>query len=74
MLGGMLGNGIAFSYNDMGYDNGMNESLSVVVDDQGMFLRALGFGHRRSARDQNLTPEGASEYYWDMLVGPLQSR
>jgi len=74
MLGGMLGNGIAFSYNDRGYDNGMNESLSVVVDDHGMFLRALGLGHMGSARDQQLTFEGASEYYWDMLVGPLQSR
>ncbi|WAP70056.1 toll/interleukin-1 receptor domain-containing protein [Jiella pelagia] len=73
-LGGMFGNGIAFSYNDRGNDNGMNENLSVVVDDHGMFLRALGFGHMGSAKDQNLTSEGASEYYWDMLVGPLQSR
>lgn len=51
----------------------MNESLSVVVDDHGMFLRALRFGHIGSARGQNLTPEGASEYYWDMLVGPMQT-
>ena len=72
-LGGMLGDGIAFSYNDRGHDNSMNENLSVVADDHGMFLRALGFGHMGSSRDQNLTPEGASEYYWEMLVGPLQT-
>lgn len=74
MLGGMLGDGITFSHNDRASDNSMNESLSVVVDDHGMFLRALGFGHMGSARDQHLTFEGASEYYWNMLIDPLQRR
>ena len=74
MLGGMMGNGIAFSHSDQASDNSMNESLSVVVDDQGMFLRALGFGHMGSAREQKLTFEGASEYYWSMLIEPLQRR
>lgn len=72
MLGGMIGRGISFSYNDQASDNSMNESMSVESDDQGLYLKALGFGRIASDGDRHLTFEGAAEYYWSLLVEPLQ--
>ena len=76
-LGGLLGNGITYSSSDQVRDNSFSESLSVENDDQAMFLTAMGMGvfanqagsHQVSP---HLTPEGAAEYYWSMLMQPLQ--
>lgn len=72
-LGGMLGNGIAYSNDDSSPFNSFNENLSVVHDDQGLGLRPLGFGNfgGRPA-DQFLTAEGAAEAYWARFMEPLQ--
>ena len=53
-------------------DNSFNESLSAEDDGQTLYLKpSLG-----SYRDQNngnqLTQEGASEYFWSMLIKQLQ--
>jgi len=69
-LGGMFGAGISFSYSDQASDNSLNESLSVKADDQGLYLEALGFAGPHEKK--HLTFEGGSEYYWAMLVEPLQ--
>ena len=71
-LGGMLGNGITFSSSDQARDNSFNESLSVENDDQAMFLTAMAMGVLGNQIGSHLTPEGAAEYYWSMLMHPLQ--
>lgn len=71
-LGGALGNGISYSANDHGADNSFNENLSVEFDDQHMFLKPLGMAMGMVQKDKNLSAEGASEYYWSMLIQRLQ--
>lgn len=71
-LGGMLGNGITYSASEQIRDNSFNDSLSVENDDQAMFLTAMGMGGFGSQVGSHLTPEGAAEYYWSMLMQPLQ--
>lgn len=73
-LGSMLGNGISYASNDRAADNTMNENLSVVSDDQGLYLNSMGMAHwiEGGGRGRHLTFEGAAEYYWAMLIAPLQ--
>ena len=71
-LGGMLGSGITYSSSDQARDNSFNESLSVENDDQTLFLTAMGMGVFANQAGSHLTPEGAAEYYWSMLMQPLQ--
>lgn len=67
--------GIAFSYTETDASNSLNENLDVHADDQSMFLRGMGVAHFAGrAADQNLSPEGASEFYWSMFISPLQNR
>jgi hypothetical protein len=73
-IGGMFGAGISYSNSDRASDNSCNEQLRVEVDNEGLFLKALGFGFRESNSDRNLTFEGASEYFWSLLIEPLQTR
>lgn len=72
--GGMFGNGISYSANDRADDNSCNENLSVAHDDQNLFMQPMGMAMTAhlGQRDSHLTPEGASEYYWSMLMQPLQ--
>lgn len=70
--GGMLGYGISFSANDRADDNSFNENLSVGHDDQNMHLKPFGMQFHGGDREAHLTAEGASEYYWSMLIQPLQ--
>jgi hypothetical protein len=71
MLGGMFGRGITYSSNDQAGDNSCNESLSVEHDDLNLYLKPMGIAHT-GQREAHLSPEGAAEYYWSMLMAPLQ--
>jgi len=72
-LGGMLGNGIAYSDGDDAPSNSYNESVSVENDDQKLFLRPMGMPHYGLGQDNDtLSEEGAAEYYWSLLINPLQ--
>ncbi|MEO9459882.1 MAG: toll/interleukin-1 receptor domain-containing protein [Lentilitoribacter sp.] len=71
-LGGMLGAGIAYSNGDDAPMNSMNENLSVGHDDQKLFLTYMGMGHFGGDKNEKLSEEGAAEYYWSMLIAPLQ--
>jgi hypothetical protein len=64
----MLTRAIAYSNDDRGLSNGFNESVSVVADDQSLALQSLGFARAR----QHLTAEGAAEFFWSLLMAPLQ--
>jgi hypothetical protein len=71
--GGFIGDGITYSNSARRQGNGINESLSVETDGQGMYLKALMSMHRMaSSKDPKLTFEGAAEYYWSILVERLQ--
>jgi hypothetical protein len=52
-------------------DNGINESLSVVAGDQSLALQPMGMAFRGERQDQ-LSLEGAAEYYWSIFIEPLQ--
>ncbi len=70
-LGGQLG-GIAYSHGRHGLmENGINESLSVVVGEQILALNPLGMP-MRGKRGEHLSVEGAAEYYWELFIEPLQ--
>lgn len=63
--------GIAYSSSDRGYDNSINESLSVDEDGYSLFLKPMGLFSRSDASEK-LTNEGGAEYYWSKLLEPLQ--
>jgi hypothetical protein len=66
---------ILFSYNEAAELDSYNESLAVAHDSQKLYLKPLGMGMRRRSGDRDddkLTMEGASEYYWELFIEPLQ--
>ncbi len=67
-------NGIAYSSSEMNEGNSYNELLSVAADDQMLFLKPLGMARFQQEHDAKLTPEGAAEFYWSLLIEPLQQR
>jgi hypothetical protein len=71
-FGGAIGRGISFSHNDQVNDGSMNESLSVEMNDDGLFLKALGMASYGSMEDRKLSQEAAAEYYWSLFIEPLQ--
>lgn len=74
--GGGWGGSICYVNGESTSSNSMNESLSVDVDDQAMFLRSMGIANFARARgsEQKLSKEGAAELYWELLIDPLQRR
>lgn len=71
-LGGAFGHGISYSNSDNADNNGMNEQLTAGADDQTQFLSAMGLPIMGNQQDAKLTFEGAAEYYWSLLIRPLQ--
>jgi len=62
---------IDFSYNAEG--NGYNESMSAEDDGHTLYLKPMGMQIRSAgSRDTQLTHQGAAEYFWEMLIEPLQ--
>jgi hypothetical protein len=68
----MLGGGIGYSATETSERNGYNEMLTVKSDDQSIFLHGMGMPMGRRGDIDNLSQEGAAEYYWSMLIEPLQ--
>lgn len=72
---GFGSSGICYVTGETTSSNSMNEQLSVGADDQAMFLSSMGMAMMRGHdREQKLSPEGAAELYWSMLIQPLQAR
>jgi len=55
-----------------GRDNGVNESLNVDEDGYKLFLKPAGFSSYGSNDKEELSKEGASEFYWEKFIRPLQ--
>jgi hypothetical protein len=64
--------GILYSSDASARGNSFNERLSVEADDQSMFLRPLGMATFSGGDKDKLSPEGASELYWSLLMRNLQ--
>lgn len=68
-----FGGGITFSHNDSASANSFNESLSIEATEQALFLRPIGMGGGWGGKEKGqLTFDGAAEYYWELLMAPLQ--
>lgn len=74
MGGGAFGQGINYVQGHTNESRTLNESLRVDADDQSMFLRSSGVSHHNAGREAKLSLEGGAEFYWSMLVRPLQQR
>ncbi len=64
--------GIGYSQSGEVQRNSFNESLSVVDDGHTLQLKPLGMQMLGNRRDNALSQEGAAEYYWEILIRPLQ--
>ncbi|MBW4473980.1 MAG: toll/interleukin-1 receptor domain-containing protein [Stenomitos rutilans HA7619-LM2] len=71
----MSTNGIAYSHNASNSGNGFNELLSVADDSYDLFLQPMGMaiGGGQNAK-KLLSLQGGAEYFWEMLIKPLQHR
>jgi hypothetical protein len=72
LLGGMFGRGISFSYDDQASDGSANERLMVEATDQGLYMKPLGLATMGRPASGHLSPEGAAEFYWSLLMEALQ--
>lgn len=66
--------GIAYSASDVSDSNSFNECLTVHADDQMLYMQGMGMHNLGSREQAKLSQEGASEFYWAMLIEPLQRR
>jgi len=64
-------NQLYFSRNASPTDNSFNESMSIVDDGYSLFLKPIGMAHLPGS-NQQLSFEGAAEYFWEMLLQYLQ--
>jgi hypothetical protein len=65
--------GIVYSADTSSSDNSWNESVSVENDGYSLFLKPMGIAHMRSGNGKGLlSQQGASEYFWEILIQPLQ--
>ena len=73
-LGGHFGRGISYSNTVGGSGSSFNEMLSVEHDEQHLYLKPMGTGMWLTGgeRRAQLSAEGAAEYFWSMLIEPLQ--
>ena len=73
--GGTVGldNRIGFSFDDSAPANSFNESMTLGVGEQSLFLKPMGMTMMSGTpAGSHLSAEGAAEYYWSLLIGPLQ--
>ena len=70
--GGAFGGGINYIQGHASDSNSLNESLSIQADDQAMYLRPMGMAFMGCERDPKLSLEGGAEFFWGMLIRPLQ--
>jgi hypothetical protein len=66
--------GIQYSMGNLGADTSFNESLRVEDDGYSLFLKTLGMAiFYRAEVPQQLSQQGAAEYYWGMFIERLQA-
>lgn len=60
------------AYSQSGEPGSYNESLSVVDDGYTLQLKPFGMPTFGGVGEDALSQQGAAEYYWSMLIRPLQ--
>jgi hypothetical protein len=68
---GTFAHGILYSSGSF-QNNGWNESLTVENDGYQIYLKPLGFQYHRNNKEEKMSFEGASEYYWSIFIERLQ--
>ncbi|ALK34360.1 toll/interleukin-1 receptor domain-containing protein [Burkholderia plantarii] len=69
-FGGNSNREITYSNQVSSHSNGFNEALTVAEDSQTLYFKPL-MNASRGASDK-LSDTGAAEYFWSMLIEPLQ--
>ncbi|WP_063669042.1 toll/interleukin-1 receptor domain-containing protein [Aliivibrio fischeri] len=61
-------------YSNSESDNSMNDWLSVEDDGFSLFLKSSGMNyfHQRGSNQEQLTQQGAAEYFWSSFIQHLQ--
>lgn len=67
-----FGGDIAYSASDTGGSSSFNDSMQVEEDGFQLGFKPLGLGLFGQRSEELLTPHGAAEYFWSVLIGPLQ--
>lgn len=63
---------IAYSSSEGVRANCYNESLSIVDDGYTLQIKPLGMQMYLARSECTFSQQGAAEYYWSLLIGPLQ--
>jgi hypothetical protein len=63
--------GIAYSSSENMGAGSFNESLFIESDEEGIFMRPLGFA-THGERSSRLTFQGGAEFYWDMFMKAMR--
>ncbi|HCM1556256.1 TPA: toll/interleukin-1 receptor domain-containing protein [Vibrio parahaemolyticus] len=63
--------GIYYSNTETSTDSSFNEQMSVADDGYSLYLKPLGMSFTQSGTDE-LSQEGAAEYFWTMFIQHLQ--
>lgn len=71
-VGKAIGRVNQITYSNVIKENTFSESLSVEDDGHVLYLRPANWGFSRKETVNELSQQGASEYYWSMLLEPLQ--
>lgn len=71
---GSVFSGICYSMTIGSDDSSINDSLTVKTDGYSLFFQPLGLSRMMSQGLSNdeLSQQGAAEYYWSMLMRPVQ--
>lgn len=67
-----FGGDIAYSANDSGMTNSINDGMTVEDDGYRLGLKTSGLSMMRSSIEGLLTPQGAAEHFWSEFISPLQ--
>lgn len=68
-----LGSGITYSSDDKSRGNSFNDMLGINVGDQSLSLGAAGMSSMMRGHEVDiLSQQGAAEYFWVLLIAPLQ--
>lgn len=69
-----FGSGITYSHDDRSRGDSYNEILSIDVGEQSLSLKPMGISSVMQGvdRDSLFSAEGAAEFYWALLMDPIQ--
>ena len=67
---GQRGGGLSFSWDASTQRNSANEMLLIETDDQSIYFKSMGMSSGGSKTQ--LSHEGAAEFFWTLLIEPLQ--